>query len=42
VGGLGIHLIKNMVHGIHYKRENGKNVLTLRKNISKTHCPVQG
>jgi sigma-B regulation protein RsbU (phosphoserine phosphatase) len=42
VGGLGIHLVKNMVHGIHYKRENGKNVLTLRKNISKTHCPVQG
>jgi sigma-B regulation protein RsbU (phosphoserine phosphatase) len=42
VGGLGIHLIKNMVHGIHYKREKGKNVLTLRKNISKTHCPVQG
>ncbi|MGE4421855.1 MAG: SpoIIE family protein phosphatase [Pseudodesulfovibrio sp.] len=42
VGGLGIHLIKNMVHGIHYKRENGKNVLTLHKDISKTHCPVQG
>jgi sigma-B regulation protein RsbU (phosphoserine phosphatase) len=42
VGGLGIHLVKNMVHGIHYKRENGKNVLTLHKNISKTHCPVQG
>ncbi|EGB15825.1 protein serine/threonine phosphatase with extracellular sensor [Pseudodesulfovibrio mercurii] len=42
VGGLGIHLIKNMVHGIHYKRENGKNVLTLHKNIGKTHCPVQG
>ncbi|OIQ50367.1 Phosphoserine phosphatase RsbU [Pseudodesulfovibrio hydrargyri] len=42
VGGLGIHLVKNMVHGIHYKRENGKNILTLHKNISKTHCPVQG
>ena len=42
VGGLGIHLVKNMVHGIHYERENGKNVLTLHKNISKTHCPVQG
>jgi anti-sigma regulatory factor (Ser/Thr protein kinase) len=41
VGGLGIHLIKNMVHRIHYQRENGKNVLTLCKNISKTHCPVQ-
>ncbi|WP_207260663.1 SpoIIE family protein phosphatase [Desulfovibrio sp. Huiquan2017] len=44
VGGLGIHLVKNMVHGIQYKRENGKNVLTLRKgmDISKTHCPMQG
>jgi sigma-B regulation protein RsbU (phosphoserine phosphatase) len=41
-GGLGIHLVKSMVHGIHYERENGKNVLTLHKNISKTHCPVQG
>lgn len=42
VGGLGIHLIKNMVHNIHYKRENGKNVLTLHKDIGKTHCPVRG
>ena len=39
---LGIHLVKNMVHGIHYKRENDKNVLTLHKNISKTHCPGAG
>ncbi|MGE4195286.1 MAG: SpoIIE family protein phosphatase [Pseudodesulfovibrio sp.] len=42
VGGLGIHLVKNMVHDIHYQREDGKNVLTLNKNISKTHCPVSG
>lgn len=40
IGGMGIHLIKNMVHGINYSRENGKNVLVLNKNVSKTHCPV--
>ncbi|WP_229591595.1 SpoIIE family protein phosphatase [Pseudodesulfovibrio sediminis] len=42
VGGMGIHLVKNMVHHIDYKREGGKNVLTLSKNISKTHCPLKG
>jgi len=40
IGGMGIHLVKNMVHGIAYARENGKNVLILNKNISKTHCPI--
>ncbi|MCJ2165672.1 MULTISPECIES: SpoIIE family protein phosphatase [unclassified Pseudodesulfovibrio] len=42
VGGMGIHLVKSMVHGISYERKGGKNVLTLHKNISKTHCPVSG
>jgi len=42
VGGMGIHLVKNMVHNIEYEREEGKNVLTLTKNISKTQCPVNG
>lgn len=41
IGGMGIHLIKNMVHGIEYRREEGKNVLTLSKDMSKT-CPVKG
>ncbi len=36
IGGMGIHLIKNMVHGIEYVREGGKNVLTLSKDISKS------
>lgn len=40
IGGMGIHLVKNMVHGITYTREEHKNVLTLTKNISKTHCPI--
>ncbi|NDV20762.1 SpoIIE family protein phosphatase [Pseudodesulfovibrio sp. JC047] len=38
IGGMGIHLIKNMVNDINYGRKNGKNVLTLHKDISKP-CP---
>jgi serine/threonine-protein kinase RsbW len=33
LGGLGIHLIRSLMDGIEYRRENGKNVLTLRKRI---------
>lgn len=35
IGGMGIHLVKNMVKNIDYKREDGKNILTLTKNLSK-------
>ncbi|WFS62171.1 SpoIIE family protein phosphatase [Pseudodesulfovibrio thermohalotolerans] len=42
VGGMGIHLVKSMVHGIHYKRENGRNVLTLSKDIGKAECFAKG
>ncbi len=41
-GGMGIHLVKNMVNRIEYKREGGKNVLLLTKDISKQSCPSQG
>lgn len=41
-GGMGIHLVKNMVHHIDYRRENGKNVLQLTKDISKKCYPQQG
>ncbi len=34
VGGLGIYLVKNHVDGIHYRRDNGKNILTVEKFIS--------
>ncbi|WP_272699141.1 SpoIIE family protein phosphatase [Desulfovibrio sp. Fe33] len=42
VGGLGVHLVKSMVQDIHYKRENGKNVLTLNKDIGKACCAAKG
>ncbi|MBW1960758.1 MAG: ATP-binding protein [Deltaproteobacteria bacterium] len=33
VGGLGIHLIKNMMDRIDYKRQKNKNLLTLIKHL---------
>ncbi|WP_419786547.1 ATP-binding protein [Pseudodesulfovibrio sp.] len=41
-GGMGVHLVKNMVSRIDYKREDGKNVLILTKDLSKPCCPVNG
>lgn len=35
VGGLGIFLIKQMMDDMTYKRENGKNILTMKKQINK-------
>ena len=35
IGGLGIHLIRQIMDTINYKRVNGKNVLTLRKKLTK-------
>ena len=36
IGGLGIHLAKNLMDEVCYQRCNDKNVLTLRKNIKNT------
>lgn len=33
VGGLGIHLIKGLLDNIYYRYKNGKNCLTLEKNL---------
>ena len=33
VGGLGIHLMRQLMDSINYERVNGKNILTLRKLI---------
>jgi anti-sigma regulatory factor (Ser/Thr protein kinase) len=33
IGGLGIHLMKNLMDGVSYAREGGKNVLTMWKGI---------
>ncbi len=37
VGGLGIFLVKNHVDGISYRREDGKNILTIEKSMID-HC----
>jgi anti-sigma regulatory factor (Ser/Thr protein kinase) len=34
-GGMGIHLVKNLTDRLDYRRENGKNCLTMRKNIRR-------
>ena len=33
LGGLGIHLVRSLMDGLEYRRENGKNVLTMHKRI---------
>ncbi len=35
VGGLGIHLVKNLMDRIEYRREEGRNFLSLTKNLKK-------
>jgi sigma-B regulation protein RsbU (phosphoserine phosphatase) len=35
VGGLGIHLVRELMDSINYERVNGHNILTLRKQINK-------
>jgi len=34
VGGLGIHLIKNLMDDLTYRRSNGKNILILKKYLN--------
>lgn len=36
VGGLGIHLVKNLMDEVTYERRTGANVLTLKKSIEKS------
>jgi len=36
VGGLGIHLVKNLMDEVTYERRGGTNVLTLKKSIDKS------
>ncbi len=35
IGGLGIHLVRNVMDEMHYRREQGKNHLTLMKRTSE-------
>ncbi len=39
IGGMGIHLVKNMMDRIEYTRADGKNILMLQKNICNECCP---
>jgi anti-sigma regulatory factor (Ser/Thr protein kinase) len=41
IGGLGIHLAKNLMDGISYRRRGGKNVLTLRKTMETDETPAR-
>ena len=41
IGGLGIHLVRQLMDSINYERIDGKNVLTLRKKFDKTSI-IQG
>ena len=34
IGGLGIHLVRQLMDSINYERTNGHNVLTLRKKLA--------
>lgn len=33
IGGLGIHIIRQIMDSVHYERKSDQNILTLRKNI---------
>ena len=33
IGGLGIHFVKSLMDDVRYRRENNKNIITLRKEI---------
>jgi len=34
IGGLGIHIVKNIMDSASYRRENNKNILVIKKNLS--------
>ena len=36
IGGLGIHYIRKMTDGMAYRRQEGRNILTVRKTLGKT------
>ena len=35
IGGLGIYMVKNMMDAVEYKHEDGKNILTIKKSLTK-------
>lgn len=41
IGGLGIYMVKKSMDDISYEYQNGKNILTIRKNLDKA-CNITG
>jgi anti-sigma regulatory factor (Ser/Thr protein kinase) len=35
VGGLGVHLLKTLMDDVSYRRENGRNILSMRKTMTE-------
>jgi anti-sigma regulatory factor (Ser/Thr protein kinase) len=35
VGGLGIHLVRNLMDGLEYKRQNGRNLLIMKRKTEE-------
>ena len=35
IGGLGIHLVRQIMDGVTYERKDNKNILTLKKKLNK-------
>ena len=33
IGGLGIHLVRSLMNSVEYRREDGRNVLTMKKKL---------
>ena len=36
VGGLGIHLVRSLMDGLEYRRQQGKNLLVMKKKVIET------
>lgn len=39
IGGMGVHLVKNLMNCVDYRRENGKNIVTMQKDINQ-QCTI--
>jgi len=35
IGGLGMHLVRHAMHALEYRREDDRNVLTMRRRVSR-------
>ena len=38
IGGLGIHLVRSVMTSVEYRREDGRNVLTMKKRLLGAGC----